>query len=74
MINVKPSVVFTIIENIKNLFKSLLESVVMYSGCTLLSVLVWRDGEETDMLIERDNTYLNMLAKRFKPPPGDPQL
>lgn len=45
----------------------------MHSGCTILDALVWHDGADT-ILIEKDSAYLNMLAKRFKPPPGDPQL
>lgn len=45
----------------------------MHSDCTILDAFVWHDGADT-ILIEKDSAYLNMLAKRFKPPPGDPQL
>ena len=69
--SVKTSLLSAIISNLETWFGSLIEeSEEMYPVFSLFDVSMWVDGEERDMLIKRDNAYLETFRKSFKVPLG----
>ena len=67
--SVKASLLSTIIYNLRTRFGSLIEELEeMYVGFSVFEASMWVDGEKTDMLIKRDDTYLETLGKSFKVP------